>query len=59
VVAEKMKKQTNKTKKPENWHTPLILRRQRQTNLCKLEASLVYIASSRPARATWRNHVSK
>ena len=31
------------------WHTPLIqvLRRQRQEDLCELEASLVYIVSSR------------
>ena len=32
-------------------------RRQRQVNLCELEASLVYRASSRTARATQRNLV--
>ena len=44
------------------WHTPLIpaLRRQRQVDLCELEASLVYKESSRTARAiTQRGHVSK
>ena len=43
------------------WRTPLIpvLRRQRQANLSDLEASLVYRASSRTARATQRNPVSK
>ena len=36
------------------WHTPLIpaLERQRQTELCECKASLLYIVSSRPARAS-------
>ena len=36
------------------WHKNLIpaLRKQRQVDLCECEASLVYIASSRTARAT-------
>ena len=33
--------------------------RQRQADLCEFEASLVYRASSRTARATQRNPVSK
>jgi hypothetical protein len=39
--------------------TPLIpvLQRQRQADLCELEASLVYISSSRLARATQRDPV--
>jgi hypothetical protein len=39
--------------------TPLIpaLRRQRQADLCDFEASLVYRASSRTARAVQRNLV--
>jgi hypothetical protein len=39
------------------WHTPLIpaLERQRQGDLCELEASLVYRVSSRTARTTQRN----
>jgi hypothetical protein len=42
-------------------HKPLILalRSQRRVNLCEFKASLVYIASSRIARATQRNSVSK
>jgi len=41
--------------------SPLVpaLRRQRQVDLCEFEASLVYGASSRMARATQRNPVSK
>ena len=42
--------------------TPLIsaLRRQRQADLCDFKVSLVYIVSSRTARAvTQRNPVSK
>jgi hypothetical protein len=41
--------------------TPLIptLGRQRQVDLCELEASLVYRVSSRVARATHRNPVLK
>jgi hypothetical protein len=35
------------------------LRRQRQVDLCKTEASLVYRVNSRTARATQRNPVSK
>ena len=36
------------------------LRRQRQADLCKLEATVVvYRASSRTARATRRNSISK
>jgi hypothetical protein len=36
------------------WYTPLIpeLRRQRQADHSEFEVSLVYIASSRPARDT-------
>ena len=43
------------------WHTPLVpaLRRQRQENLCEFEASLAYKASSRTARTTQKNPVSK
>ena len=42
-------------------HTPLIPapRKQRQADLCELEAILVYRASSRTARATQRNPVLK
>jgi hypothetical protein len=42
------------------WHTPLIpaLGRQRQA-ISEFEASLVYRVSSRTARATQRNPVSK
>jgi hypothetical protein len=37
-----------------SWHTNLIpaLGRQRQTDLCGFKASLAYIASSRPTKAT-------
>jgi hypothetical protein len=35
----------------------LALRRQRQVDLCELEASLVYRESTRTARATQRNSV--
>ena len=40
---------------------PLVptLRRQRQVDLCQFEASLVYRVSSRAARTTQRNPVSK
>ena len=43
------------------WYMPLIpgLRRQRQVDLCESEASLVYRGSSRTARATQGNPVSK
>jgi hypothetical protein len=43
------------------WYMPLIvaLRRQRQVDLCEFEASLAYKVSSRMARATERNPVSK
>jgi hypothetical protein len=43
------------------WPMPLIsaLRRQRQVDLIEFEASLVYRVSSRTARATQRNPVSK
>lgn len=42
-------------------HTPLtpVLESQRQIDLCKYKASLVYIVSSRLARATQRDSVSK
>jgi hypothetical protein len=42
-------------------HTPLILAlgRQRQADHCEIEASLVYRVSSRTARATQRNPVSR
>jgi hypothetical protein len=36
-----------------------VLRRQRQVDLCEFEASLVYRLSSRTARATQKNLVSK
>jgi hypothetical protein len=41
------------------WWWPFIpaLRRQRQTDLCEFNASLVYRANSRAARATERNLV--
>jgi hypothetical protein len=40
---------------------PLILAlgRQKQADLCEFEASLVCTVSSRTAKATERNHVSK
>jgi hypothetical protein len=43
------------------WPTPLIpaLRRQRQADLSGFKASLVYIMSSRIAKATQRNFISK
>jgi hypothetical protein len=43
------------------WHTPLIpaLRRQRPWELSEFKASLVYRVSSRTARVTQRNPVSK
>ena len=43
------------------WCIPLIpeLQRQRQVDLCEFETSLVYRASSRIARATQKNPVSK
>jgi hypothetical protein len=43
------------------WCTPLILAlgRQRQADLCELTGSLVYKVSSRTARPTQRNPVSK
>jgi hypothetical protein len=43
------------------WCTTLIPapRRQRQVDLCESEASLVYTASSRTAKATQRNLDSK
>ena len=41
------------------WHTPLVLALGRQGHLCEFEASLVYRESSRTARATQRNAVSK
>ena len=43
------------------WYTSLVpaLGRQRQGDLCEFEASLVYRASSRTARATQRNPVLK
>ena len=37
----------------------LVLRRQKQVDLCELEACLLYRVSSRTARATVRNLVSK
>ena len=36
-----------------------VLQRQRQADLCEVEASLVYRTSSRTARATQRTPVSK
>ena len=36
-----------------------ILRRQRQPGLCEIEISLFYVVSSKPARATEKNPVSK
>jgi hypothetical protein len=43
------------------WYTPLIpaLERQRQTDLCGFEDSLIYRMSSRTAKATQRNLVKK
>ena len=43
------------------WYTPLILalQRQRQVDLCKFKASLIYRVSSRRARGTQRNPVLK
>jgi len=43
------------------WYAPLIpaLRRQRQADHCEFEASLVYRMSSRIAKATQRNPVSR
>ena len=43
------------------YYAPLIptLGRQRQVDFCEFEASMVYIVSSRPARATQRDPVSK
>jgi hypothetical protein len=43
------------------WLKPLIpaLGTQRQADICEFEASLVYRVSSRAARATQRNPVSK
>ena len=43
------------------WHIPLIpaLMRQRQVDLCEIEAGLVYKVSFRTARATQRNPVLK
>jgi hypothetical protein len=40
-------------------HLTPALNRQRQADLCDFEASLVYRASSRTAKATERNPVSK
>ena len=42
-------------------HTPLLpaLGRQKQEDFCEFEANLTYIVSSRTARATQRNPVSK
>ena len=43
------------------WRIPLnpTLRRQKKADLFEFEVSLVYIASSRTARATYRDPVSK
>ena len=38
---------------------PIILRKQRQAELCEFQAKVVYKASSRTARAAQRNPVSK
>ena len=40
-------------------HLIPTLRKQKQVDLCELEASLVYRVSSRTARATQRNPVSE
>jgi hypothetical protein len=55
TTTKKQNKQTNKQQSQEGWYMPLIpaLRRQRQADLCEFKASLVYIASSRIAGATW------
>lgn len=36
---------------------PSTLRKQRQVDLCKFEASLVYMVGYRPARSTLKNPV--
>lgn len=43
------------------WHTPLTLvfGRQGQTDLCEFLASLIYIVSSRIAKTTEKDPVSK
>jgi len=41
------------------WSLITALKRQNQVDLCELEASLVYRASSRTAKDTQRNPVSK
>jgi hypothetical protein len=57
------KKNKNKTKKRCQvlLYLPIIpaLKRQRQVDLCEFKTSLVYRASSRTARVTQRNPVSK
>jgi hypothetical protein len=37
----------------------MVLRRQRQVDVCELEASLVYRINSRTARATQKNNNNK
>jgi hypothetical protein len=41
------------------WSLIPAIRRQRQADLCEFKASLIYRVSSRIARDTARNHVSK
>jgi hypothetical protein len=73
LYKETLSQNNQRNKTPENkqkkfwgwtwWHTPLILalwrQRQRQADLYDFKASLVYKESSRTARATQRNPVSK
>jgi hypothetical protein len=49
----------HKTPYIDNNNNILIFRRQRQVDLCEFKASVVYRVSSRTARATQRNPVSK
>ena len=54
-----MKKEETKEVRHQRTLLIPVLRKQRQKDLCEFKASWVYIASSRTARATHRNLVSK